>query len=128
MAILIPSSKIYNIENPKIQNNVLEEIKVGLRKATIAMKVIPVLCGSSYKNKGVQNLLDAICAYLPAPIDVDHIKGTNPKGEEEERKTSDDEPFSGLAFKIAADPFVGKLAFFRSYSGKIGRARVGKEC
>jgi len=95
----------------------IEEIKVGLRKATIAMKVIPVLCGSSYKNKGVQNLLDAICAYLPAPIDVDHIKGTNPKGEEEERKTSDDEPFSGLAFKIAADPFVGKLAFFRSYSG-----------
>ena len=95
----------------------IEEIKVGLRKATIAMKVIPVLCGSSYKNKGVQNLLDAICAYLPAPIDVDHIKGTNQKGEEEERKTSDDEPFSGLAFKIAADPFVGKLAFFRSYSG-----------
>ena len=95
----------------------IEEIKVGLRKATIAMKVIPVLCGSSYKNKGVQNLLDAICAYLPAPIDVDHIKGTTPKGEEQERKTSDDEPFSGLAFKIAADPFVGKLAFFRSYSG-----------
>ena len=95
----------------------IEEIKVGLRKATIAMKVIPVLCGSSYKNKGVQNLLDALCAYLPAPIDVDHIKGTTPKGEEQERKTSDDEPFSGLAFKIAADPFVGKLAFFRSYSG-----------
>ena len=97
----------------------IEEIKLGLRKATIAMSVVPVLCGSSYKNKGVQNLLDAICAYLPAPTDVESIKGTNKNGEEEERKTSDDEPFSGLAFKIAADPFVGKLAFFRSYSGKF---------
>ena len=97
----------------------VEEIKEGLRKATIAMKVVPVLCGSSYKNKGVQNLLDAICAYLPAPTDVESIKGTNKNGDEEERKTSDDEPFSGLAFKIAADPFVGKLAFFRSYSGKF---------
>jgi elongation factor G len=97
----------------------IDEIKLGLRKATIAMSVVPVLCGSSYKNKGVQNLLDAICAYLPAPTDVESIKGTNKNGEEEERKTSDDEPFSGLAFKIAADPFVGKLAFFRSYSGKF---------
>ena len=95
----------------------IEEIKVGLRAATIGMKVVPVLCGSSYKNKGVQNLLDAICAYLPSPLDVDHVKGTNKAGEEEERKTSDAEPFAGLAFKIAADPFVGKLAFFRSYSG-----------
>ena len=95
----------------------VEDIKVGLRKATLAMKVTPVLCGSSYKNKGVQNLLDAICAYLPSPLDVDHVKGTNKAGEEEERKTSDAEPFAGLAFKIAADPFVGKLAFFRSYSG-----------
>ena len=95
----------------------IDEIKKGLRSATIGMKVVPVLCGSSYKNKGVQNLLDAICAYLPSPLDVDHVKGTNKAGEEEERKTSDTEPFAGLAFKIAADPFVGKLAFFRSYSG-----------
>ena len=95
----------------------IDEIKKGLRSATIGMKVVPVLCGSSYKNKGVQNLLDAICAYLPSPLDVDHVKGTNKAGEEEERKTSDNEPFAGLAFKIAADPFVGKLAFFRSYSG-----------
>lgn len=97
----------------------VEEIKRGLRTATIAMKVTPVLCGSSYKNKGVQQLLDAIIAYLPSPLDVDHIKGTTPNGEEEERKTSDEEPFSGLAFKIMADPFVGRLAFFRSYSGKL---------
>ena len=83
------------------------------------MKVTPVLCGSSYRNKGVQNLLDAIIDYLPSPVDVDHIKGVNPKGEEEERKTSDDEPFAGLAFKIAADPYVGKLAFFRAYSGVL---------
>ena len=97
----------------------VEEIKAGLRKATIAMKVTPVLCGSSYRNKGVQNLLDAIVDYLPSPVDVDHVKGVNPKGEEEERKTSDAEPFSGLAFKIATDPFVGKLAFFRCYSGVL---------
>ncbi len=97
----------------------VEDIKKGLRKATIAMKVTPVLCGSSYRNKGVQNLLDAIIDYLPSPVDVDHIKGVNPKGEEEERKTSDDEPFAGLAFKIAADPYVGKLAFFRAYSGVL---------
>ena len=97
----------------------VEDIKKGLRKATIAMKAVPVFCGSSHKNKGVQNLLDGICAYLPSPLDVDHVKGTNLKGEEEIRKTSDDEPFAGLAFKIAADPFVGKLAFFRCYSGKL---------
>ncbi len=97
----------------------IEEIKAGLRKATIAMKVTPVLCGSSYRNKGVQNLLDAVIDYLPSPVDVDHVKGVNAKGEEEERKTSDDEPFSGLAFKIATDPFVGKLAFFRCYSGVL---------
>lgn len=97
----------------------VEDIKKGLRKATIAMKAVPVFCGSSHKNKGVQNLLDGICAYLPSPLDVDHVKGTNLKGEEEIRKTSDEEPFAGLAFKIAADPFVGKLAFFRCYSGKL---------
>ena len=96
------------------------DLKKGLRKATISMAVTPVLCGSSYKNKGVQFLLDAIVDYLPSPLDVDHVKGINPvTGEEEERKTSDEEPFAGLAFKIAADPFVGKLAFFRAYSGVL---------
>ena len=98
----------------------VEDLKKGLRMATISMSVTPVLCGSSYKNKGVQFLLDAIVDYLPSPLDVDHVKGVNPDtGEEEERKTSDDEPFAGLAFKIAADPFVGKLAFFRAYSGTL---------
>ena len=98
----------------------LEDLKKGLRKATIAMTITPVLCGSSYRNKGVQFLLDAIIDYLPSPLDVDHVKGINPEtGEEEERKTSDEEPFAGLAFKIAADPFVGKLAFFRAYSGVL---------
>ena len=97
----------------------IDEIKAGLRKATIGMKCTLVLCGSSYRNKGVQLLLDAIVDYLPSPLDVDHVKGVNPKGEEEERKTSDEEPFSGLAFKIMADPFVGKLAFFRAYSGTL---------
>ena len=98
----------------------LEDLKKGLRKATISMAITPVLCGSSYRNKGVQFLLDAIIDYLPSPLDVDHVKGINPEtGKEEERKTSDDEPFSGLAFKIAADPFVGKLAFFRAYSGVL---------
>ena len=96
----------------------LEDLKKGLRKATISMAMTPVLCGSSYRNKGVQFLLDAIVDYLPSPLDVDHVRGINPNtGVEEERKTSDTEPFAGLAFKIAADPFVGKLAFFRAYSG-----------
>ncbi len=98
----------------------VEDLKKGLRKATIAMAITPVLCGSSYRNKGVQFLLDAIVDYLPSPLDVDHVKGINPNtGEEEVRKTDDDEPFAGLAFKIAADPFVGKLAFFRAYSGVL---------
>ena len=98
----------------------VEDLKKGLRKATISMAVTPVLCGSSYRNKGVQFLLDAIIDYLPSPLDVDHVRGINPDTEqEEERKTSDDEPFAGLAFKIAADPFVGKLAFFRAYSGVL---------
>jgi len=97
-----------------------EEIRKGLREATIAMKCTPVLCGSSYKNKGVQMLLDAVVDYLPSPVDVDHVKGINPKtGEEEIRKTDDEEPFSGLAFKIATDPFVGRLAYFRAYSGVL---------
>ena len=97
----------------------VEEMKRALRKATIEMKVVPVLCGSSYRNKGVQRLLDAIIEFLPSPVDVPHIVGVNKKGEDEERATSDDEPFSGLAFKIVADPFVGKLAFFRVYSGRL---------
>lgn len=96
-----------------------EEIMVALRKATIAMAVTPVLCGSAYRNKGVQALMDAIVDYLPSPLDVPSIKGTNPdNGAEEERHSSDDEPMAGLAFKIVADPF-GKLAFFRLYSGKL---------
>ena len=97
----------------------IPEIKAALRKATIDMKCTLVLCGSSYRNKGVQLLLDSIVDYLPSPLDVDHIKGVTPDGKEEERKTCDEEPFSGLAFKIMADPFVGKLAFFRCYSGKL---------
>ncbi len=97
----------------------IEEIKKGLRAATLAMKVTPVLCGSSYKNKGVQNLLDAIVDYLPSPLDVGAVTGMTVKGEETNREPSDDAPFSGLAFKIMTDPFVGKLAFFRSYSGVL---------
>ena len=95
-----------------------EEIIGAIRKQTIACKMNPVLCGSSYKNKGVQPLLDAVVNYLPSPIDIAHVKGINPDtGEEEERPTDDNEPFAALAFKIATDPFVGKLAFFRVYSG-----------
>ena len=97
----------------------IEEIKKGLRAATLAMKVTPVLCGSSYRNKGVQNLLDAIVEYLPSPIDVGAVAGVNMKGEEDSREPGDDQPFSGLAFKIMTDPFVGKLAFFRAYSGVL---------
>ena len=98
----------------------IEELKYAIRKATIAMAVTPVLCGSSYKNRGVQHLLDAIVEYLPSPVDVDHVRGVNPDTDvEEERKTSDDEPFAGLAFKMVADPFVGKLAYFRAYSGTL---------
>ncbi|MCD8309193.1 MAG: elongation factor G [Clostridia bacterium] len=97
-----------------------DEIRKGLRAATIAMKCTPVLCGSSYKNKGVQMLLDAVIDFLPSPVDVAHVTGINPKtGKEEERKTSDEEPFAGLAFKIATDPFVGRLAYFRAYSGVL---------
>ena len=97
-----------------------EEMKNAIRKGTLAMKINPVLCGSSYKNRGVQHLLDAIVDYLPSPIDVDHVKGINPDTDAEEvRKTDDDEPFAGLAFKMVADPFVGKLAYFRVYSGTL---------
>ena len=98
----------------------VEEIKKAIRKLTIEMKINPVTCGSSFKNKGVQKLLDAIVDYMPSPLDVPHVKGTLLDGKTvEERETSDSAPFSGLAFKIMADPFVGKLAFFRCYSGTL---------
>ena len=97
-----------------------EEIIAAIRKGTISMACTPMLLGSSYKNKGVQPLLDYVCAFLPAPVDVDVIKGTNPDtDEEEDRKPSEDEPTSALAFKIATDPYMGRLVFFRVYSGKI---------
>lgn len=100
----------------------IEEIKACIRKSTIANEMVPVTCGTSYKNKGVQKLLDAIIDYMPSPLDVPAIKGVNPDtDEEEDRPSSDDEPFSALAFKIATDPFVGKLAFFRVYSGIVNQ-------
>jgi elongation factor G len=97
-----------------------DEIIAAIRKGTISMQCTPMLLGSSYKNKGVQPLLDYVCAFLPAPVDVEVIKGTNPDtDEEEDRKPSEDEPTSALAFKIATDPYMGRLVFFRVYSGKI---------
>ena len=97
-----------------------DEIRKGLRIGTLACKLTPVCCGSSYKNKGVQELLDNIIYYMPSPVDIPAIKGVNPDtGAEEDRKPSDDEPFAALAFKIATDPFVGKLCFFRVYSGTL---------
>jgi len=97
-----------------------QEIKAGIRKATIAVKMVPVLCGSSFKNKGVQPLLDAVVDFLPAPTDVPAIQGIDPAtGSEDERHSSDNEPLAALAFKIMADPYVGKLTFFRVYSGTI---------
>ncbi len=96
-----------------------EEIKKGLRIGTINNSIVPVCCGSSYKNKGVQELLNSIIDYMPSPIDIPHIKGVDLDGNEVERKTSDNEPFAALAFKIATDPFVGKLCFFRVYSGTL---------
>ena len=98
----------------------LDEIRKGIRAATLSVKVIPVLCGSSFKNKGVQPLLDAIVDFLPAPTDVPAIKGVNPDSNAEDVRSADDEqPFAALAFKIMADPYVGKLTFFRVYSGKL---------
>ena len=97
-----------------------DESKKAIRKATIANEMVPVLCGSSYKNKGVQNMLDAVIDFMPSPLDIPPIKGVIPRTEEEDvRHASDDEPFSALAFKIMTDPFVGKLAFFRVYSGTL---------
>ena len=97
-----------------------DKIRKAIRQATVAVEMIPVVCGTSYRNKGVQKLLDAIVDYMPAPTDIPPIKGVNPKtDEEEERKSSDDEPFSALAFKIMTDPYVGRLSFFRVYSGTL---------
>ena len=97
----------------------VDQLKAVLRKATCECTAVPVCCGSAYRNKGVQKLLDAILEYMPAPTDIPSIKGTDMDGNEVERHSSDDEPFSALAFKIMADPFVGKLAFFRVYSGTM---------
>ena len=98
----------------------IDELKVALRKATIDNAIVPVVCGTSYRNKGVQKLLDAVIDYMPAPTDIEAIRGVNPKTEEEEaRISSDNEPFSALAFKIMTDPFVGKLCYFRVYSGVV---------
>ena len=97
-----------------------DKIRAAIRRATVAVNMVPVVCGTSYKNKGVQKLLDAIVDYLPSPLDIPPVEGVNPKtGETEERPASDEAPFSALAFKIMTDPYVGKLAFFRVYSGTI---------
>jgi elongation factor G len=96
-----------------------DELMRGLRKGTLEMKFFPVLCGTAFKNKGVQQILDAVVDFLPSPLDVPPVKGITPKGEEITRRTADDEPFSALAFKIMNDPFVGNLTFFRVYSGKL---------
>ncbi|MFT4187683.1 MAG: elongation factor G [Aeromicrobium sp.] len=99
----------------------VDDLKAAIRRATLSTKLNPVLCGTAFKNKGVQPLLDAVVAFLPSPIDIGEVKGTSPKDEEVEdsRKPSDDEPFAGLAFKIAADPHLGKLTFVRVYSGRL---------
>ena len=107
--------KYFEGEEPSV-----EQIKKIIRQSTIANNMVPITCGTSYRNKGVQPLLDAIVGYMPAPTDIEAIKGTNPEtGEEEDRHSSDTEPFSALAFKIATDPFVGKICFFRVYSGTV---------
>ena len=103
----------------------IDELKVALRKATIANEIVPVVCGTSYRNKGVQKLLDAIVDFMPSPLDIEAIRGVNPvTGEEETRPASDSEPFSALAFKIMTDPFVGKLCYFRVYSGIVNAGDV----
>ncbi|EDP74362.1 elongation factor EF-G, partial [Hydrogenivirga sp. 128-5-R1-1] len=98
----------------------VDELKKALRKATINRELVPMLCGSAFKNKGVQPLLDAVIDFLPSPVDVPPVKGVNPQtGEEEERHASDDEPFCALAFKVMADPYAGQLTYFRVYSGVV---------
>ena len=110
------------LENEEISE---DEIKKGLRAATLAVDIVPVLCGTSYRNKGVQKLLDAVVDYLPSPVDVPAIKGVLPETEEQaERHSDDEEPFAALAFKIAADPYVGKLCFFRVYSGTLKQVHI----
>ena len=107
----------------------IEELKAGIRAATIAGQMVPVVCGTSYKNKGVQKLLDAVIDYMPAPTDIEAIKGINPEtGEEESRPSDDNAPFAALAFKIATDPFVGKLCFFRVYSGTLNAGETVLNC
>ena len=107
----------------------IEELKAGIRAATIANKMVPVICGTSYKNKGVQKLLDAVVDYMPAPTDIEDIKGINPDtGKEETRPSDDNAPFAALAFKIATDPFVGKLCFFRVYSGTLNAGETVLNC
>src|SRR5262249_39829799 len=102
------------------ENFTPEELRKTLRKGVLQSKIFPVLCGSSYKNKGVQPMLDAVCDYLPSPLDLPAIKGTHVMtGQPVERKASDSEPFAALMFKIQTDPFVGKLVFFRVYSGVL---------
>jgi elongation factor G len=112
--------------NEELMNKYLEsgelsvaEIKLGLRTRTIANEIVPMLCGSAFKNKGVQAMLDAVIDYLPAPVDIPPVKGTDDNDKPVERKANDDEPFAGLAFKIATDPYVGQLIFFRVYSGVV---------
>ena len=97
-----------------------EEMRTAVRQAVLDAKFVPMMCGSAFKNKGVQAVLDAACAFLPSPLDIGSVTGTNPDTEKEEERQPDiNEPFSALAFKIATDPFVGRLAFFRVYSGKL---------
>ena len=110
----------------------VEELEAAIRRATLADKVNPVLCGTAFKNKGVQPLLDAVVKYLPSPLDIDGIQGHAAKDEDEVivRQPSDDEPFSGLAYKVATDPHLGKLIYVRVYSGKLvgrlDRAELGQ--
>ena len=97
-----------------------EEMRVAIRSAVIDGKFVPMMCGSSFKNKGVQAVLDAVCSYMPSPVDTEAVKGTDPKTDADlSRKPSVEEPFCALAFKVATDPFVGRLVFFRVYSGRL---------
>ena len=112
--------------NEELMNKYLEggdlspdDIKRGLRMRTISNEIVPMLCGSAFKNKGVQAMLDAVLDYLPSPVDIEAINGEKENGEHAERHAKDEEPFSGLAFKIATDPYVGQLIFFRVYSGVV---------
>ena len=109
------------------QSSPNEEIAAGIRKATIALKIFPVICGSAFKNKGVQTMLDAVVDYLPSPLDIPPVIGTRYRRQDEDqltRNASDSEPFSALVFKIMTDPFSGQLAFFRVYSGKMSGRRI----